>query len=355
MRDSPFGLAVGVAATALAAYAVQRYLLTQRYLGEALSKAALEALVCEGRGPFAPARPTAESVKAGKTEHGSILCVGPIMLQRATFSALWIRIGAAGEPVPPTGLLRSVVDTAIAAQSAKKPKAAVYIGISDACLESTDIVDLAYLRQRGFAFHHYRPATSAADHGESVHVCDLAKMVPSYATSIEGATGIVFSPDEVQVLGVWERGGWNTPGGAVDEGEDKWTALSRECHEEVGIKLDSAFNPVYLGGWQKGKARDGRINDNFSVFAVRAVSREFKVDEKEISHAMWLPWKELLDEWAAAGKPAKDKVVALTHPKLPQGKALVSKNMLKWLDLYREGKGMPCKLDGKGEVKIGAY
>ena len=156
------------------------------------------------------------------------------------------------------------------------------------------------------------------------------------------------------MLGVWERGGWNTPGGAVDEGEDKWTALSRECREEVGIQLDPAFNPVYLGGWQKGKARDGRVNDNFSVFAVRAASSQFKVDDKEISLAMWLPWKELLKEWEGKGKPMDDRVVALTHPVLPQGKGLVSKNMLKWLDMYRAGKGMQCKLDGKGEVKIGA-
>jgi 8-oxo-dGTP pyrophosphatase MutT (NUDIX family) len=354
MQDSSFSLVAGVAATALVAYAIQRYLLTRQHLGDTISEEALKALVCEGRGPFAPARPTAESVKAGKTEHGSILRVGPILLQRAQFNALWMRIGVAGEPVPPAGLLRSVVDAAIAAQSSGKRKAAVYVAISDACLESTEPVDLAYLRQSGFAFHHYRPATSAADHGESVHVCDLAKMVPGYATSIEGATGVVFSPDEAQVLGVWERGGWNTPGGAVDEGEDKWSALSRECHEEVGIKLDSAFNPVYLGGWQKGRARDGKINDNFSVFAVRAASKDFKVDDKEIAEAMWLPWRELLDEWTAAGKPTADKVVTLKHPTLPQGRALVSKNMLKWLDLYRSGKGMPCKLDGKGEVKIGA-
>ena len=90
------------------------------------------------------------------------------------------------------------------------------------------------------------------------------------------------------------------------------------------------------------------------VFAVRAASAQFKVDDKEISAAMWLPWKELLQVWEGKGKPTKDKVVALTHPALPQGKGLISKNMLKWLDMYKAGKGMPCKLDGKGEVKIGA-
>ena len=40
-------------------------------------------------------------------------------------------------------------------------------------------------------------------------------------------------------------------------------------------------------------------------------------------------------------------------PITPEGKKLVSRNILRWLDMYKEGKGMKCKLDGKGEVKIG--
>lgn len=342
----------GVAATALAAYVIQRYLLTRQVLSHTLSAEALKELKCEGRGPFAPVRPTAETLAAGKTQDGPVLRVGPIVLQRAQFNALWVRIGVAGLPVAPAGLLRHVIDAAIKAQSSPS-KAAVYVAISDSCLESSEPVDLSYLRERGFFFHHYRPASSSAEYGESVHVCDIAKMVPSYATSIEGATGVVFSPDEKQVLCVWERGGWNTPGGAVDEGEDKWTALSRECHEEVGIKLDAAFAPVYLGGWQKGRARDGRINDNFSVFAVRAASSDFKIDNKEIAEAMWLPWKALLDEWVEAGKPKTDRFVPLKHASLPQNRGVVSKKMLQWLDMYHNGKGMTCKLDGKGELTIG--
>ena len=55
----------------------------------------------------------------------------------------------------------------------------MYVAISDAALESSVPIDLGHLRKRGFAFHHYRPGASAADHGELVFVCDLAKMVPS--------------------------------------------------------------------------------------------------------------------------------------------------------------------------------
>lgn len=57
--------------------------------------------------------------------------------------------------------------------------------------------------------------------------------------------------------------------------------------------LDPAFAPRYLGGWQKGRARDGRVNDNFSVFVVRAKSAAFAIDNKEIVAAKWLPWKEV--------------------------------------------------------------
>ena len=108
-------------------------------------------------------------------------------------------------------------------------------------LSSASVVGSA--AAQGFAFHHAVP-----DNTELVYVCDQAGMTPAYATSIEGATGVVFSPDEEKILSVWERGGWNTPGGAVDPGEMKIEALARECREEVGIALDPSYDPVYLGG-----------------------------------------------------------------------------------------------------------
>ena len=119
---------------------------------------------------------------------------------------------------------------------------------------------------------------------------DLDDVVPVYATSIEGATGIILSPAADKVLAVWERGGWSTPGGSVDSGEMKTEALEREIREEVGVKLNAAVPPIYLGGYQVAKARDDRVNDNFAAFAVRAHSEYLEVDQKEIEKAMWLPW-----------------------------------------------------------------
>jgi ADP-ribose pyrophosphatase YjhB (NUDIX family) len=62
-------------------------------------------------------------------------------------------------------------------------------------------------------------------------------MVPNYATAIEGATGLCFSPDGARILLVWERGSWSTPGGAVNAGESKIDALARELYEEVGVEV----------------------------------------------------------------------------------------------------------------------
>ena len=112
---------------------------------------------------------------------------------------------------------------------------------------------------------------------------------------------------------------------------------------------------MYLGGWQKGKARDDSVNDNFSVFAVRAITEDFAIDHKEIGVAMWLPWRELLAAWRDAGRPADGKITPLEGCKgLPDGKPGVSVFMLQLLDNYEAGRGMGCTVkEAKGEVRIG--
>lgn len=91
-------------------------------------------------------------------------------------------------------------------------------------------------------------------------------------------------------------------------------------------------------------ARDNKVNDNFSVFAVRATSEALAVDGKEIHEACWMPWEKLVEAWVAAGrKPAKK--VELDLPKLigqpfAQERCVVSGNMLLWLDTLHSGRGM---------------
>lgn len=335
---------------------------------------------------MAPPRPTAAELAAGATATGAVLALrAGLSVQRGPFKSCWVRVSGS----VPAAALRAVVSRALELQrdvgkgkgGTPTGKAAVFVAIAVSCLQRGAAVDVEWLAAQGFAFHHAVP-----DNTELVYVCDQAGMTPAYATSIEGATGVVFSPDEEKILSVWERGGWNTPGGAVDPGEMKIEALAREIREEVrrpaaaartrrarrsqtlrsppapaatpqvGItNLDPAFAPVYLGGWQKGKARDDSVNDNFSAFAVRAITEDFAIDHKEIGVAMWLPWRELLAAWRDAGRPADGKITPLDGCKgLPDGKPGVSVFMLQLLDNYEAGRGMGCTVkEAKGEVRIG--
>jgi len=129
-------------------------------------------------------------------------------------------------------------------------------------------------------------------------------MVPKYSSAIEGVNALLLSPDEEEVLLVFERGAWTCPGGAVDEGECSLEAVAREVHEEVGVQVDWRSESVvrdarYLGGYQESRARDNLVNDCFSAYSVRTERREIQVDNVEISKAKWFRRQVLLDAWEA--------------------------------------------------------
>ena len=186
--------------------------------------------------------------------------------------------------------------------------AAVYIAVSELCLQA---VDYTWLADNGFQFHHFRPAghnmtisdeevddpkRALRQTAEFVYYCwpcQSKDLVPGWATSIEGSKGLCLSPDESELVLVWERGAWNTPGGAVDSKEDKLTTVEREIKEELGLELDPSFKPVYVGGYNKACARDNLINDNFSVFVVKATGTDVTIDQAEITEARWFTWSEL--------------------------------------------------------------
>ena len=151
------------------------------------------------------------------------------------------------------------------------------------------------------------------------------------------------------MLLVFERGAWNTPGGAVDMGESKLDALVREVREEVEVAVDRSWGPFYLGGWQQARARDNLINDNFSVFVVRCETEYMKPDGIEIKEAHWLPWKPILEAWRAAGKPTDKKVKlpnfsAVVGMDLAADRNVVGLNVLRWLETYELGKGFCVEL-----------
>ena len=55
---------------------------------------------------------------------------------------------------------------------------------------------------------------------------------------------------------------------------------------------------------------------------------------------------------SAQGKPLDSRHVAMDLAVLPDDKRLVSRNLVKWLHAYRNGKGMACKVKGD-EVVFG--
>lgn len=110
-----------------------------------------------------------------------------------------------------------------------------------------------------------------------------------------------------QVLLAWERGYWHGPAGAVNPGEGTLDALAREALEELSIKVvldDPERPPLFMGGYHKSRARDGKINDNFKAWLVYARSLDFTVDNQEVEHARWFNWRELLAGWKADGSPS---------------------------------------------------
>merc|ERR1712078_442186 len=64
----------------------------------------LATLKCEGR-VFAPQVPSKEELEAGANANGKIPSMGTLVLQRASFNALWIRIGCLRQKVPSVALL----------------------------------------------------------------------------------------------------------------------------------------------------------------------------------------------------------------------------------------------------------
>jgi len=250
-------------------------------------------------------------------------------------------------------------------------QAAIFVFIA---MRAIQAIDFQWLHKRGFRFHQYCAPQEGASHEDS-EICyycwpsapatgDWATdthgaddMVPGNATSIEGVTGIVLSPDLTMVLLVWERRMWSSPGGAVNEGESKLDALVREVREEANVEIDAEWTGMcYLGGWQQSKSRNGLTNDNFSVLAVKAKEMSFRPDGKEIVEAHWFPIQQVLECWEAAGRPIgssmRIELPSLSDVEgirnLPADRCTVHCNLLTWMDTYYKQAGLPVHVKQTG-------
>lgn len=100
-----------------------------------------------------------------------------------------------------------------------------------------------------------------------------------------------------------EGGLWELPGGKVEPGEDDATALARELHEELGVRVIVAEHL-------------GEAEHTYAHGAVRLVAMRCTLADGEpraLDHAAlrWLSADELLDvAWAPADVPLLDAVRA---------------------------------------------
>ena len=363
-------------------------------------------------GQLAPHRPNEAEIEALRTPVGPLIVEHGVVVQFGPYNSVWLRVGCVRRVnwIVLWNHLKLYIDVALEEEVKKEKAGAVYLAIS---VRSMQAVDFTWLAEHGFRFHHYRPpghgmtpmATEEADASGDATGADLAlhtaelvyycwpskkvqdkvpsfststpslhacahhgalpsPQVPSYSTSIEGVSGLVFSRDGSKLLMVWERGAWSTPGGAVNEGESKIDALERELFEEVKCKVDRSWDGMrYLGGWQQQCARDHRNNDNFSVFALRCATEEIQADGDEIQLTYWVPWREILHAWRQKGRPKTKKVTMPEIQPVAESslgamiatrdfgaeKQLVSLNTLQWLDTYELQRGFQVTL--KTEMK----
>lgn len=311
-------------------------------------------------GQLGPPLPTHGQAAAGSTGCGPVMEHCSCLAQLGPYGGLWLRIGSPGGPRPP--------DAALLVEALRSvppnPAAATYVALNERCV-STQLVET--LLSHGFDFHHYRrsPPTTGDQgmrHNEFVYYRwegdQSHNLVPAYATATEGVGGLLLSPDEKQVLLIWEYGCWKMVTGSVDEGEPLLSTLAREAQEEVGITLDGTYTPRYMGGWHAASIRDKIMNDHFSIFAVRSASKEFNVDGVEVSAARWFDRCELLAHYKDAGGPALGtEAHRMELPSLsdPDGRTTVSTWALRCLSSYDAGDGMAVRCVRPGMLHFNGF
>lgn len=135
---------------------------------------------------------------------------------------------------------------------------------------------------------------------------DVPDKVPAFATSIVGATVLLYHGD--QALCIVEKGRFGGkkkfPGGAVNLGENMVQAALREVKEEVGLSEEELDleNMKLVGGYTQGNARPGAIGDQFSVLAIpvkqdfKSLMVKMKTDDTEIKSIHVVSMTKVLSE-----------------------------------------------------------
>eukprot|EP00746_Dinoflagellata_sp_MGD_P020876 gnl/MRDRNA2_/MRDRNA2_148683_c0_seq1.p1 gnl/MRDRNA2_/MRDRNA2_148683_c0~~gnl/MRDRNA2_/MRDRNA2_148683_c0_seq1.p1 ORF type:complete len:376 (+),score=53.51 gnl/MRDRNA2_/MRDRNA2_148683_c0_seq1:75-1202(+) len=293
----------------------------------------------EYRGQFAPCKPDMKKIPEG-TVNGPVFGWGPaVTLQGGPFNSIWLRIhdGPLQSPVSPVATYW--LDKHFQKWHKSLPGAAFYVSVSETSDALPDIVK--WCQMHGLRFHHYHMHSPEQGPSEYVYYKWHGQgkdLVPPYTTSDEGVGVLTLSPDEREVLLVWEYGCWKMVTGIVDPGEGTFEAATRECFEETGITVDPAFKPQIVCGVQTIKARDKKVNNSFYAYTLRAKSKDLRLDGVEIKTAKWFPLDALL---AIGEKPEGWEVIPNAHVRGEEKPIRIHTSVLIGLHNFSSGKGFP--------------
>lgn len=107
----------------------------------------------------------------------------------------------------------------------------------------------------------------------------------------------------------------------------------RGAREELSIKIDKTFKPIYLGGYNHKSARPGNINDNYGCYAIKAESLDWKKEDFEIDDAKWIPITEVVSLFNHPEKKTKMGVTFIEEKTYPE-------SHLVWARNYAEKRGL---------------
>jgi hypothetical protein len=219
---------------------------------------------------------------------------------------------------------------AVNQQFSKQTKGAVFAHVPATLYQTSEFFQ--FMEKGIFKFHHY-------ENENKTHVCygwsclaHPKDNVAPYATSIGGVGTIILSPDEKEVLLIFEYGKFKVVTGRIESRESVCKVAIKETSEELNVLLDKSFTPICVGGWQIGND----VNDNFWVVVVKAASCDFKPDGFEVKKADWFNIDYLLKNKPDAMKFFEGQTGPINKASVFIDKTPFSFVSLEWINNWKE-------------------
>ena len=229
----------------------------------------------------------------------------------------------------------------------KYNKGAIFISIDE-----TDIGNnLSIILKNGYKLHRFSkdPLNNVNYVYYKWNNPTVEDKVPPYATSIGGAAVCLLSPDEKQVLLVFEYGKFKFVTGSVDCNELTMNTGVREVKEEVNLELDKSFKIRMCGGWNIS----GPINDVLFCYVAKATSTDFVLDKTEVSDGKWFDIEFLKEAYEKMN--GYQKMVSSKMPKsewFEYKETKLSCASLHFLHNYLQGRTYDCIMSSENKSTV---